>query len=214
MLTRKFSILFVLLISLAAGGSALGQRPSRSPARGGSSQDDLALAAITRRDIPTKRAFRHHERILWKYDKVKDITVVNLDKMWVGDHFRLSAYFGCYGQGCDASTPSFIRIYITTASSSGWRLKRATTMEIIADGKSMRLQPEYEREIEPAKSIAGSTYGPHKVEYLQSDLSTRTFLKIVNAQRVEMRIGKERFSLTENNLEALRDLASRLPVRQ
>ncbi|MCA1605700.1 MAG: hypothetical protein LC775_09555, partial [Acidobacteria bacterium] len=41
-------------------------------------------------------------------------------------------------------------------------------------------------------------------------ISQKNFLKVVNAKSVEMQIDELKFKLTESNLEALRDLASRM----
>lgn len=209
----RFCILFALLISLFASSSILGQRRSRSRTAKKTFKDEITLSATTLRDVPAKRTFNHNEKIEWRYDSVKDITVVNLDKMWVSPRLRLSAYFGCYGQGCDESTPSYVRIFITTSSSGGWRLGKATPVVMRADGRLKRVQPEYEREVQPTKLVGGSTYGPYYVEYLKFDLSTRTFLSLVNSQAVEMKIGREDLKFSEQHMEALRDLASRLPVK-
>ena len=209
----RFSILFVLLISLFASSSISGQKRSRSRTVKKTFTDDITLSATTLRDVPAKRTFNHHEKIDWRYDNIKDITVVNLDKMWVGPHLRFSAYFGCYGQGCDESTPSYVRIFLTTSSRRGWRLGKGTSVVIRADGRLKRVQPEYEREVQPAKLVGGSTYGPYYAEYLKFDLSTRVFLYLVNSKTLEMKIGREDMKFSENHMEALRDLASRLPVK-
>ena len=209
----RFYILCALLISLFASSSAFGQRRGRSRNAEKTFIDEITPSAATLRDVPAKRTFNHNEKIDWRYDNVKDITVVNLDKMWVGPYLRLSAYFGCYGQGCDESTPSYVRIFLTTSSSGGWRLGKGTPVVIRADGRLKRVQPEYEREVQPAKIVGGSTYGPYYAEYLKFDLSTRVFLSLVNSQSLEMQIGKEDVKFSEKQMEALRDLASRLPVK-
>jgi hypothetical protein len=209
----RFYILFALIISLFASSSASGQRRGRTRMAEKTFIDEISLSATTLRDVPAKRAFNHNEKIDWRYDNVKDITVVNLDKMWVGPHLRLSAYFGCYGQGCDESTPSYVRIFLTTSSPGGWRLGRMTPVVIRADGRRKRVQPEYEREVQPAKLVGGSTYGPYYAEYLKFDLSTRVFLSLVNSKSVEMQVGKIDVKFNESQMEALRDLASRLPVK-
>lgn len=209
----RFYILFALLISLFASSSVSGQRRSRSRMAKKPFVDEITLSTTTLRDVPAKRTFNHNEKIDWRYDNVKDITVVNLDKMWVGPHLRLSAYFGCYGQGCDQSTPSYVRIFLTTSSAGGWQLGKGMPVVIRADGRVKRVQPEYAREVQPAKLVGGSTYGPYYAEYLKFDLSTRAFLSLVNSHSVEMRVGREDLKFTENQMEALRDLASRLPVQ-
>ena len=209
----RFYILFALLISLSASSPVFGQRRGRTRLTEKTFIDEIALAETTLRDVPAKRDFNHHEKIDWRYDNVKDITVVNLDKMWVGPHLRLSAYFGCYGQGCDESPPSYVRIFLTTSSSRGWRLGKGSPVVIRADGRLKRIQPEYEREMQPAKIVGGSTYGPYYAEYLKFDLSTRVFLSLVNSRSVEMRVGREDVKFSESQMEALRDLASRLPVK-
>jgi len=209
----RFYLLFALLISLFAVSSASGQRRGRARTPDKTFIDEITLSATTLRDVPAKRTFNHNEKIDWRYDNVKDITVVNLDKMWVGSHLRLSAYFGCYGQGCDESTPSYIRIFLTSSSSRGWRFGKVTPVVIRADGRRKRVQPEYEREVQPAKLVGGSTYGPYYAEYLKFDLSTRAFLSLVNSKSVEMMVGREDVKFSENQMEALRDLASRLPVK-
>ena len=202
----KFCIILVLLISFSAGNSISGQRRGRPPNVKKTFTDDLTVSPI-----PAKRAFKHTANIEWRYDSIKDITIVNLDKMWVGPHFRLSAYFGCYGQGCDRTKPSYVRIFLKTSSPSGWRLRQAAPVVIRADGRLKRFQPEYEREVEPATLLGGSTYGPYYTEYLKFDLSTRCFLYMINSTRVEMQVGGEVLKFDENQMEALRDLASRLP---
>ena len=209
----RFYILFALLISLFASSTAAGQKRGRSRVSEKRFIDEIALSDTTLRDVPAKRTFNHNEKIDWRYDNVKDITVVNLDKMWVGPHLRFSAYFGCYGQGCDESTPSYVRIFLTTSSTRGWRLGKGSPVLIRADGRLKRVQPEYEREVQPAKLVGGSTYGPYYAEYLKFDLSTRVFLSLVNSKTVELKVGREDVKFSEKQMEALRDLASRLPVK-
>ena len=207
----RFYILLALLVSLFASSSASGQRRGRSRKAQKTYIDTLSTATL--RDVPAKRTFNHNEKIDWRYDSVKDITVVNLDKMWVGPRLRFSAYFGCYGQGCDESTPSYVRVYLTASSTGGWRLGKGAPVVIRADGRLKRVQPEYEREVQPAKLVGGSTYGPYYVEYLKFDLSTRAFLSLVNSQSIEMQVGREDVKFNERQMEAMRDLASRLPIK-
>ncbi|HEX8775269.1 MAG TPA: hypothetical protein VF735_16990 [Pyrinomonadaceae bacterium] len=47
-------------------------------------------------------------------------------------------------------------------------------------------------------------------EVLAMFISQKNFLKLVNAQNVEVLVDDFKFKLTEANLEALRDLASRM----
>lgn len=214
MFLRHFCVLLLLFISLFNSISTAGQMRGRSRNAQKPVTGDPTSSVITRSDVPAKRNFNHHEKIEWRYDNIRDITVVNLDKMWVGPHFQLSAYFGCYGQGCDASTPSFVRIFLTTSSSARWRLGKIPTMIIRAGRHQKRIRPEYEREIQPTKFVGGLSYGPYYAEYLKFDFSTKEFLNTVNSERVSMQIARENVRFSKENLEALRDLASRLPIRQ
>jgi hypothetical protein len=47
-------------------------------------------------------------------------------------------------------------------------------------------------------------------ELMFMTISQKNFLRVVNAKNVEVQIDELRFKLTDSNLEALRDLASRM----
>ena len=47
-------------------------------------------------------------------------------------------------------------------------------------------------------------------ELMFMTISQKNFLRVVNAKTVEVQIDELKFKLTETNLEALRDLASRM----
>ena len=61
-----------------------------------------------------------------------------------------------------------------------------------------------------AFSFNEGTGGEQCDENMFMFISQKNFLKVVNAKKVEVQIDELKFKLTESNLEALRDLASRM----
>lgn len=91
--------------------------------------------------------------------------------------------------------------------------------ELLFDGVSLKLPESFKgwRDRKPDEEGVGFGFGEMKGdglchEFTMMFISQKNFLRMVWAKEVEIHIGQLRFKLTETNLEALRDLASRMAL--
>jgi hypothetical protein len=83
------------------------------------------------------------------------------------------------------------------------------TLMIDLDGSVLNLGPMevVERRIDPNMELHSNQYF---IESLELPLPYETFLRITNAGKVKMTLGGTEFQLTNEHLEAFRDLISRV----
>jgi hypothetical protein len=86
------------------------------------------------------------------------------------------------------------------SSSSDWKFLNFHPIAVLADGEGLDL---------PTPRHRGNVFNGGVSEYISVDLPLATFIKIANAENVEMRLGLTEMRLTQNHMEALRDLLSR-----
>jgi hypothetical protein len=153
---------------------------------------------------PTKRAFKHKAKIESKYDRFKDQTQVQLETKRVMGGFlediKMGASFFYKGQ---KAMPEDI-ILVFRSSTQDWRFLRETDRELIAlaDGERLPLGT-----LDRDSQVLS---GGRVIEVMATDVPYEAFMTIVNAKKVEMKLGRYQFELKEEHLEALRDLASRM----
>ena len=87
----------------------------------------------------------------------------------------------------------------------------------LLDGEFVRIPPSFKgwRDREPDEEGVPFAFGEMKRDGLCHEwtalfISQKNFLRLVAAHEVEVHINNLKFKLTETNLEALRDLASRM----
>ena len=165
---------------------------------------------------PPKRKFRHDSKVETSFDKSKNETFVYLRMMPVNDLFikepsfphapillaggmRLSVFY--YYPGKTQATPQRVNLGFQLGYPDLQNLSDYTLV-VKADDQLINLGAMNRLTSDPSKSA-------HEYVTVESALPYDTFLLIANAKKVEMQVGIINFELTENHLEAIRDLASR-----
>jgi hypothetical protein len=135
-----------------------------------------------------------------EYDKFDNSTFVHTDYMSVGKGLSVVAGFSYNGKQLSSSPE--MTYFEVGSKSDDWRFDSYRDLIILADGERI----EVGKMMFADRDIRGGIYH----EYLSIPISTDDFLKMVNAHKVEIKVGAEEFGLKDSHLEALRDLASRM----
>jgi hypothetical protein len=189
----------------------------------------LALAIVTtsaplglsHNDNTTpQRILRYSEEIETSYDQIKGITTVRLNPMQVygephtsskyigGDEARFSASFTYLGRRLRVQPKTVLFSLIST--SEDWKYSDFRKLTALVDGKRLNLGP---LEHVPSFTVSASA-NPKSDDYISQwiyiSLTYKTFLRIANGKKVQIRMGPREFKLERNHLEALRQLATRM----
>jgi hypothetical protein len=157
--------------------------------------------------IPVKRKFNHKIKIETKYDKFSDTTDVQMMHTEVfsahgreAQRITMTVLFTYQGE--TPAKPGRVTIAFNSMSPE-WKYLRERDLTIIADGKKAGTVTTelINTRIERDGSVT---------ETLSIWMATDVFLFMVNAGDVEMKLGAAEFSLHSEQLEALRDFASRM----
>jgi len=151
------------------------------------------------------RTFNHHQKLITKYDKFKDYTLVLLDydssRIKLNSLF-LQCFFGYEGKTISKPIEK-VGLRIMSASDEEKFGNQPPELIVLADGERLRLGNMYRENIEFSQS--GGIY-----EYLVNTIDANDFVRIAKSARVEVQIGSDELQLSGDYLEALRDLASRM----
>jgi hypothetical protein len=155
-----------------------------------------------------KRKFRHPGSFVTEYDKKGDFTRVMLRRIPLyGDISRrflvieLTAYF--HYKGTTLARPDVVTLgFVSFADEQ--RFVDFHDLTVKLDGEVVKLG---QTELVESKNV-GSGARQYR-EIMRIDVPYETFLKIVNAKKVGVELGRVRFDTDEKHREALRDLASR-----
>jgi hypothetical protein len=183
-------------ISSNSNASAVTVSPTQAPT---AASNDNAVAP------PARRTFHHSLTIKTHYDRFKDQTLIDTDydpypRTFPSMHIR--AFFGFTGRTL-TTTPETVFFEIMSASDEAKFAGEPPDLTALVDGQRMPLGKMYRSNFEVSE--AGAVY-----EYLVTTLKTPDFFKLVNARSLEMQVGFDEFKFTDDQLEALRDLASRM----
>lgn len=167
-----------------------------------------------------KRPFKHDGKFGSQYSAEEDTTIVTLEPLPVelsetGKQILLVAAIFGY-QGKVPIKPKHISLgfygYYPQC-----KFSEKPKMTMLMDGERVEFgwNPTgiRERKLDDegvAFSFNEGTGGEQCDENMFMFISQKNFLKVVNAKNVEVQIDQLKFRLTESNLEALRDLASRM----
>lgn len=148
------------------------------------------------------RAFRHNIKIEEKYDKFLGINSIGTEKMIVAGSYpeaiQMSPMFAFKS---DKERGEFMLTFIVVgkyASIMEHSSPNVRALLAVADGQRIDLGT-----LDVVDSM-------RSVYLLQTPfIPKQTFLRLVSAKEVEMQLGDQTFKLTEEQLEAMRDVASR-----
>jgi hypothetical protein len=162
-----------------------------------------------------KRKFKHYAKFESSYDKAKDQTVVIMQ--WYGvreditadNQLSINAAFAYRGRVL-TGLPTAVKFGIDTKHNgvSIFKLEPAPALVALVDSERISLGKLW---LEGSNTIT-TIERPRQVTYekFYSEFSYAGLLRLANAKKVVMRAGQIEFDLEEKNLEALRDLASRM----
>ncbi len=159
--------------------------------------------------IPEKRNFNHPIfsevsnspfQFVTKYDNLKDNTTVslNLKLSQMGEDLTIGSFFSYSGKNLITPTNVSLRF---VARSDDWKYLRNAELVFFVDGRRIELG-----EMKRSFSI-GIGY---VLESLSLTIPLNTFLEIFNGKAIEVKLFTTTFKLTEEQLEAFRDYASRM----
>lgn len=151
--------------------------------------------------IPPRGAYKHPYTVTEKYDRITDVTDVVLkpdlaeEKRGAGSLMAVYTYRGTHPAKPANISFSFVSL------SDDWQYLQCHSLSLLLDGKvRMPLDTTHDGDV-------GRGY---VLEFVQSRLPLSQFLQIVNAKQVEGRLCNTQFALSSAQMEALRDLASRM----
>ena len=179
----------------------------------------ITLGQDARQTAFPKRTFNHDGKFVTEFEAEENMTHVFLEPVFI-EHsesaktsLRLAANFQYEGKV--PAKPKHISLaFYTLYPDCKFPFRPDLTMFI--DGKSVRFGHTFKsfRERKPDEEGVAFSFsemeGDRCNEVLAMFISQKNFLKLVNAQNVEVEVDDFKFKLTETNLEALRDLASRM----
>ena len=167
-----------------------------------------------------KRPFTHDGKIGTEYEPREDSTIVTLEPVVVEtspagkELLRLAAIFQYPGK--IPTKPKHISLGFY-GDYPQCKFSGQPKMTMLVDGERIEFgwNPRGIRERKPDEEGVAFSFnegaGGEKCEELMfMTISQKNFLRVVNAKNVEVQIDELKFKLTESNLEALRDLASRM----
>jgi hypothetical protein len=169
-------------------------------------------------DITPQDISNHNGKVETSYDQVKEITTVRLSPMQVygeplasskyigGDEARLNASFTYSGRTLKAEPKRVL--FSLTSTSQDWKYTDFRKLTALVDGKRLTLGP---LEHVPSFTVnANANSDDYISQGIAISLSYKTFLRIANGKKVQIRMGPREFELEKNHLEALRYLATQM----
>lgn len=143
--------------------------------------------------------FHHNGNITSQFDKFEKYTAISLEKMPISggnsERLELSAFFI---KSETSNTPPNSVILRFLSMSDDWRYLKYHDVSILADNRPLSFSPS---------EHDGSVGSGYVLEFIDVALPYQTFVQMVNAGKVEMRVGGTELNVTQNHLDALRDLA-------
>ena len=157
----------------------------------------------------------HGGKIDSKYDGFSHETIITLKKMKVTcDGAKGNFKDACVSLTASLHCPGIQLDYVRYAriqlifQSKDWDQRHPVeqrNFSAVADGDTIQLG---------RMALVSQSTDVLMTEVLEATVPYKTFLKITNAQIVEMQVGKNRFELRGNNLMALRDLNNRVMAKR
>jgi hypothetical protein len=177
----------------------LGQEPTRT-----SSTIPAPALNSARQQIPPRASYSHPYEITEEYDRFKDQTVVTLRPR--GAEF-LRGRSLAWSYLFSGNEPALPEVVLLTVFSGGdtWKYIDCHDLSILVDDNhAMNLPSDWDGQVEDNGDVG---------EWVMVGLAIDEFLEIVNATKVELKLCNDEFALSSDQMEALRDVASRTNPR-
>jgi len=177
-----------------------------------------ATLGLAQASNPPQRIFTHKGNIETSYDLVKEITTVRFNPMQVygepfvssnyigGDEARFNASFTYSGRTLRAEPKRVLFSLIST--SEDWKYTDFRKLTALVDGRRLKLGPLEHVPSFTVNAPANANTGDYISQGIAVSLPYKTFLRIANGKKVQIRMGPREFGLEKNHLEALRSLAT------
>ncbi|NUO65074.1 MAG: hypothetical protein HOQ11_09255 [Gemmatimonadaceae bacterium] len=162
----------------------------------------LVAAAQSRATIPAGRDFAHHETIQMGYHEASGYGFVELRPMVVAEQpeVRLAALYNFKGHA-PAAAPEAVGLALQTVDAPDAFGAAKHIVFLLDDGSKVTTD---------SLIVVVDQSSGRRIETRSRKVLRRDFLRIVNSTRVTVRAGALEFALGDEQLEALRDFASRM----
>ncbi|HKY27408.1 MAG TPA: hypothetical protein VJM12_05620 [Pyrinomonadaceae bacterium] len=165
-----------------------------------------------------QRIYTHNRKIETSYDQVKEITTVRLNPMQVyGEPLASSNYIGADEARFNASftypgrtlrtEPKSVRFSLISTSQD-WKYSDFRKLTALVDGKRLDLGPLDHIPSFTVNAPVNANLDDYISQGIAISVTYKTFLRIANGKKVQIRMGPREFELEKNHLEALRELAT------
>jgi hypothetical protein len=188
------SVEMLMLLGLATAPAALAQAPD-------------STGAMT---LPAPRKFDTPYRVRTEYDRFKNATFVSVElyRKFMGNpasSLFTDASWSYSGKTPGDSPPAMLFVF-RYENPTGWQLLDLHAVDFVVDDsiRFSAVTPRHEGQI---GSVGTMTLYQEQV---YASIPVAQFMAIIGAQKVEGRVGTEEFKWGKKELEALRDLASRM----
>ncbi len=154
--------------------------------------------------IPERRTFAHQEHIEAGYDEASGYSKVSLGPMVIAEKPELDLTVLFVMRGREPTVPPLYVAIGIEAHDAGTRFiaREERGLSFTLDGSAVVRWGTMNRVLD--------TLNGRPREMLELRTSPHRFLRLVNARRVSGRLGATRLTLSDEQLEALRDFASRM----
>jgi hypothetical protein len=197
--TIRFTLALFLLTALPYLTHSQGKRGSQNRRDTRSRQQSVSLT------FPPLRDYAHSQSVESSYDRFEGETSTKVETELTATLY-LNASFRHSGQKL-LSPPNSVVFIFKEISSYSLGIRRGDFIRnrgviLLIEGRPLRATGIYQN--------GGENENGWHEEYLGIELPVRTFLKLVNAQNVGVKVASMEADFSHENMEALRDLASRM----
>ena len=103
-------------------------------------------------------------------------------------------------------------LFSLISTSEDWKYTDFRKLTALIDGKRLNLGPLEHVPSFTVNASANANSDDYISQGIAISLTYKTFLRIANGKKVQIRMGPREFELEKNHLEALRDLATYMVV--
>lgn len=161
----------------------------------------VTAAHVAAAQSASPRAFAHHETIWMAFDSTSGYSTVELRPMRIADSLTLAVV--AVSPGTRFVTPPYLSVAFTAVGAVS-RRTGAREMDVVIDGRTAwhAARDDVLRTVDSAAGGASETVALR--------MPTRVFFQLARAPAPILRVGGRPLALGAEQLEALRDVASRL----
>ena len=143
------------------------------------------------------RSARARGAVTVEFDRFTNRTTVSLRGTQVGSEFELAAFYSMDGK--QPSEPTGVQ-FMLMKSSKTWEYLHCHNVGLLVDGQPISVQASH----------GGRVGDGYVLEFVRFDLPLASFLRLATASKVEARVCRTELAIGSLQMEALRDLASRM----